>query len=87
MIRPILIEIGLFAAPFALYAAVLLATPGGILRPSAWTVGRLTALTATALILMVGSFVLFAQFSGVPPGSTYVPAHMEGGKFVPGAAR
>ena len=65
----------------------LLATPGGILRPAAWTMGRLTALTATALILMVGSFVLFAQFSGVPPGSTYVPAHMEGGKFVPGAAR
>jgi hypothetical protein len=39
------------------------------------------------LVLMVGSFVLFAQFSGVPAGSTYIPAHMEGGKFVPGTAR
>ena len=87
MIRPILIEIGLLAAPFALYAAVLMTTPGGLSRPSAWTVRRLMALTATAFILMVGSFVLFAEFSGVPPGSTYVPAHMEGGKFVPGATR
>jgi hypothetical protein len=28
-----------------------------------------------------------AQFSGAPPGSTYVPAHVVNGKFVPGATR
>jgi Family of unknown function (DUF6111) len=87
MIRPILIEIGLFLAPFAVYAAILMATPAGVLRRSAWSARRLAALAGAALVLMVGSFVLFAQFSGVPPGSTYVPAHMEGGKFVPGTAR
>jgi hypothetical protein len=36
---------------------------------------------------MLGSFVVLAQFSGVPPGSTYVPAHIENGKFVPGTTR
>jgi uncharacterized protein DUF6111 len=87
MIRPILIEIGLFLMPFAIYAAILMATPAGMLRRSAWGARRLAALAAVALVLMVGSFVLFAQFSGVPPGSTYIPAHMEGGKFVPGSAR
>ncbi len=33
------------------------------------------------------SFLILAQFSGAPPGSTYVPAHVENGKFVPGATR
>ena len=33
---------------------------------------------------MIGSFVVLAHFAGAPPGSTYVPAHIEDGKFVPG---
>ena len=56
-------------------------------QPSAWTMQRLGALLAAALILVVASLVMFAQFSGAPPGSTYVPAHMEDGKFVPGVTR
>ena len=36
---------------------------------------------------MAGSFVLLAQFGGAPPGSTYVPAHVENGKFVPGTTQ
>jgi hypothetical protein len=87
MIRPILIEIGLLLAPFLVYAAVLTTTRAGVLQPSAWTTPRLTVLMAAAVALMVGSFVIFAQFSGAPPGSTYIPAHMEDGKFVPGASR
>jgi heme/copper-type cytochrome/quinol oxidase subunit 3 len=87
MIRPILIEIGLFLAPFVIYAAIRIATGAGVLQPAAWTVPRLSALAIAALVLLVGSFVIFAQFSGAPPGSTYVPAHMEGGKFIPGATR
>jgi hypothetical protein len=27
---------------------------------------------------------MLAQFSGAPPNSTYVPAHIEHGKLVPG---
>ena len=36
---------------------------------------------------MVGSFIYFAHFTGAPPGSTYVPAHIENGKFVPGQTK
>ena len=36
---------------------------------------------------VVISFVLLAQFSGAPPDSTYVPAHIENGKLVPGVEK
>jgi len=87
MIRPILTEIVLFLTPFAIYAAFLIATRTGLLQPSAWTVPRLAGLLIAALVLVVGSFLLLAQFSGAPPGSAYVPAHIENGKLVPGTTR
>ncbi|HXW39594.1 MAG TPA: DUF6111 family protein [Xanthobacteraceae bacterium] len=87
MIRPIFTEIGLFLAPFVLYAAFLIATRAGVLQSEAWTIRRLALLVIASLVLVIGSFLLLAQFSGAPPGSTYVPAHIEGGKFVPGATR
>ncbi len=87
MIRPIATEVGLFLTPFAIYAAFLLATRAGVLDPNVWTLRRLTALLIVSFVLMLGSFLLLAQFSGAPPGSNYVPAHVENGKFVPGATR
>jgi hypothetical protein len=33
------------------------------------------------------SFILLAHFSGAPPNSTYTPAHVENGKFVPGVEK
>lgn len=87
MIRPIFTEIGLFLIPFVLYAAFLVATRAGLLQPKAWTAPRLVALAIVSLVLMVGSFLVLAQFSGSPPGSTYVPAHIDGGKFVPGTTK
>jgi hypothetical protein len=87
MIRPILIEIGLFIAPFVIYAALLVVTLKGVLQPSAWGIRRVAALGIAGFVLMLGSFVIFARFSGAPPGSTYVPAHIENGKFVPGTTR
>ena len=87
MIRPIFTEIGLFLTPFVLYAAFLLATRAGVLQPKSWTVRRIASLIIASLILMVGSFLVLAQFGGSPPGSTYVPAHIEDGKFVPGETR
>jgi Family of unknown function (DUF6111) len=87
MIRPILIETGLFIAPFVIYAALLVVTTKGVLQPSAWSIRRVAALVIAGFVLMLGSFVIFAQFSGAPPGSTYVPAHIENGKFVPGTTR
>ena len=87
MIRPIFTEIGLFLTPFAIYAAFLIATRSGVLQRTSWTLRRLALLAIASLVLMLGSLLLLAQFSGAPPGSTYVPAHIDGGKFVPGTTR
>jgi Family of unknown function (DUF6111) len=87
MIRPVFTEIALFLTPFAIYAGFLIATRAGVLAPAAWTLRRIGGLVVVSLLLMIASFVLLAQFSGAPPGSTYVPAHVEGGKFVPGTTR
>jgi Family of unknown function (DUF6111) len=87
MIRPVFTEIALFLAPFVLYAVFLWATKAGVLDLKSWPLVRVATLAISALALMLGSFIYFAHFSGAPPGSTYVPAHMENGKFVPGAAK
>jgi uncharacterized protein DUF6111 len=84
MIRPVLTEILLFGTPFVLYALFLLATKAGVFHPDSWPVSRIATLTIVALVLMVASFVYFAEYTGAPPGATYVPAHIDNGKFVPG---
>lgn len=86
MIRIGFTEIALFAAPFVLYAVFLWATKAGLMDLESWPLSRIAWLSIAALVLVVGSFVYFANFSGSPPGSTYVPAHIENGKFVPGQA-
>jgi hypothetical protein len=87
MIRTVLTEAALFLTPFAVYAAFLIATRSGVTLPEAWTMRRIAVLIIASLMLVVGSFLFLAQFSGAPPGSTYVPAHVENGKFVPGITR
>jgi hypothetical protein len=84
MIRPVLTEIALFLTPFAVYAVFLWVTRAGVLEPKQWTLSRLAWLVIAALVLMIGSFIVLAQWGGAPPGSTYVPAHFENGTFVPG---
>ena len=87
MIRIGFTEIALFAAPFVLYAVFLWATKAGVMDLESWPLSRIAWLSIAALVLVVGSFVYFANFSGAPPGSTYVQAHIENGKFVPGQAK
>ena len=87
MIRIGFTEIVLFLAPFVLYAVFLWATKAGVMHPDSWPVSRIAWLAIAALLLVVGSFIFFAQFSGAPAGATYVPAHMENGKFVPGRVK
>jgi Family of unknown function (DUF6111) len=87
MIRPVLTEIALFLAPFLIYAVFLWATQEGVLHPNSWSLPRVTWLVIAALVLMIGSFVVLAQWGGSPPGSTYVPAHIEDGQFVPGETK
>ena len=87
MIRPVATEVILFLLPFVLYAVFLWATRAGVLEPDSWPLSRIAWLVIAALLLVVGSFVYFAHFTGAPPGSTYVPAHIEDGKFVPGTTK
>ena len=83
MIRTGATEIVLFLLPIALYAVFLLATRANVLHPESWPISHLGWLLGAALLLVVGSFIYFANYSGAPVGSTYVPAHIEDGKFVP----
>jgi len=87
MIRPALTEVGVFLIPFAVYALFLIATRSGLLAQSSWPAHLLAKLVLGSLLLVVVSFVLLAHFSGAPPNSTYVPAHVENGKFVPGVEK
>ena len=87
MIRPIFTELALFITPFVLYALFLWATREGVLDVSAWSMPRLIWLTISALAMVIMSFLFLAQFGGAPPRSTYVPAHMENGRLVPGTER
>ncbi len=87
MIRQVLTELVLFLAPFAAYALFIWATREAVIGVSAWSPPRLMWLTVAALTLVIAGFVGLAQFGGAPPGSTYVPAHMENGRLVPGAQR
>ena len=87
MIRPVLTEIALFLTPFAVYLVFLWATRADILHPDTWSLPRIAWLVISALVLMIGSLILFAQWSGAPPGATYVPAHVEDGKLVPGQTK
>jgi len=87
MIRPVLTEIALFLAPFLVYAIFLWATRAGVLHPDSWSLPRVTWLLIAALVLMIGSFIVLAQWGGSQLGSTYVPAHIEDGQFVPGESK
>ena len=87
MIRPALTELALFLTPFAAYAVFLWATRSGVVNTSSWPMPRVLWLSVVALVLVIASFVLLAEFSGAPPGTTYVPAHMENGRLVPGTEK
>lgn len=87
MIRPVLTEVGIFLIPFALFALFLFATRNGVMLKSSWPLQVVIRLAVAASILVIASLVLLAQFSGAPPGSTYVPAHIENGRLVPGVEK
>ena len=87
MIRPALTEVLIFLTPFAVYVLFLLATRSGIIVQSSWPMHVTAKLLIGALLLVIVSLVLFAEFSGAAPNSTYVPAHIEHGKFIPGVEK
>lgn len=84
MIRTGLTELLLFLTPFVLYAVYLVATRAGVFDAKSWPMRHVFVLGSVALVLVIGSFLYLAQFSGAPVGTTYVPAHVENGRLVPG---
>ena len=87
MIRPDLTELAIVLIPFVAYALFLIATRSGVLASSSWPVHLVAKLVLGSLLLVIISFVLLAHFSGAPPDSTYIPAHIENGRLVPGVEK
>jgi hypothetical protein len=87
MIRPVLTEIGIFLVPFAVYAVFLIASRSELLAQTSWPLHIIAKLAVGSLLLVIVSFVLLAQFSGGSPNSTYIPAHIENGKLIPGVEK
>jgi hypothetical protein len=87
MIRPAFTEVGIFLVPFVVYTLFLLATRSGLLVQTSWPVHIIAKLALGSLVLVLISLVLLAHFSGGSPNSTYIPAHIENGKLVPGVEK
>jgi len=87
MIRPAFTEVGIFLIPFAVYALFLIASRSGLLVQTSWPPRVIAKLAIGAMLLVVVSFLLLAHFSVGSTNSTYIPAHVENGKFVPGVEK
>jgi cytochrome c oxidase assembly factor CtaG len=87
MIRPALTEIGIFLVPFAVYALFLVATRSALTAQSSWPLRLVAKLVLGSLLLVIASLIMLANYSGAPPHSTYIPAHVENGRLVPGVEK
>ena len=81
--RAALETIGLFLAPFALFALYLALRLRYPLAVEHWTRGRLSLLTLIGLAAALIGLVLL-EFLAPRGHGTYVPAHIENGVLVPG---
>ena len=83
MARALLETIGLFLAPFALFAVYLALRAKFPLAVEHWTRGRLSWLALAGLAAAVMGLIALTAFA--PRGhGRYVPAHLENGIIVPG---
>ena len=55
--------------------------------PQAWSVGTIVWLSIAAFCLVIVSFIVLANFPGLPPGSVYTPAEMKDGTVLPGTTQ
>lgn len=77
---PYLVELLLFLSPFAAYGLWRKMNPHH--EPSA----VLLALAGIGVVLMLAGAFWFGVSRSMPPGVTYVPAHLEGSRVEPGHA-
>jgi hypothetical protein len=83
MVRPVLTELVLFLTPSGVYALFLWATKRGVLDATNWPLPRVLWLLVASFLMVIVGFIMLAEVGGVPPHSTYIPAHVEDGKLVP----
>ncbi|MGP0104554.1 DUF6111 family protein [Rhodoblastus sp.] len=83
MARSLLESLGLFAAPFLLYALFLFYRARHPLVVGHWSRGALFWLTLAGFSLVILGFV-YAGLFGAAPSGVYVPAHMDHGRLTPG---
>jgi purine-cytosine permease-like protein len=86
MIRAIAESAALFLLPFILFALYLLVRRRDPVVFDAWTHGTVATLSVAGLVLAIVGVLLFGLFEERPMGA-YVPAHVEGGRLVPGQFR
>ncbi|MER2606093.1 MAG: DUF6111 family protein [Siculibacillus sp.] len=85
MLRLVLIQVSLFAAPFLLWVLWALVRRRGLAtwRSEAPTAG----LAIAGLALVIASLVWLAVFEGGSSQGTYEPDRFENGRLVPGRIR
>lgn len=83
MVRSLFESLGLFAAPFILYALFLILRARHPLLVAHWSRGALFWLTFAGLALAIAGF-LYAGFFGAARQGVYVPAHVDNGRLTPG---
>lgn len=84
MLRTLLIQAGVFLAPFAAYALYLAVRRREVKDAGNWTTPVLVWCGGLAVVLTAASLLILTQFDRAPAGSTYVPPHVEDGRVVPG---
>ncbi|PLW79168.1 DUF6111 family protein [Cohaesibacter celericrescens] len=82
MIRIIFTQLILFLLPFLVYAGYLFLT--NKMHRKAWIDAPRYWLVIAGLVVSVFGFLFMSQINNNPLGGTYVPAHMENGKLIPG---
>ena len=83
MLRAFLEPLAFFLAPFVLYALMLVARQRYPFVRDHWPRHHVSALIVVGMAAAVASIFVFGGLAERHNG-TYVPAHMENGKFVPG---
>jgi hypothetical protein len=82
MSRALLESIGLFLAPFVLYAAWMIFRARHPLLAASWSRGALSWLTLAGLALAIGGLVAIAMLG--PERGAYTPARVVNGHLLPG---
>ena len=82
MIRVLITQVILFLLPFILYAAYLFLTRK--IHKRAWIDAPRYWLVLAGVVFSLIGFITMSLVNNNPLNGTYVPAHFEGGKVIPG---